>query len=102
MDSEELLFISLEGTVQLRKKALQMYYVLVMFNIFLPFMPMSSNWPLSFRFPDRNFVGHLVSYATRCGFLTFSDSNAIISSRLWFRASSIIKLNKNQLDAHLF
>jgi hypothetical protein len=24
------------------------------------------------------------------------------SSRSWFRASSIIKLNKNQIDAHLF
>jgi hypothetical protein len=24
------------------------------------------------------------------------------SSRLWFRASSLINLNKNQLDAHLF
>jgi hypothetical protein len=28
--------------------------------------------------------------------------NRIRSSRSWFRASSIIKLNKNQLDAHLF
>jgi hypothetical protein len=26
----------------------------------------------------------------------------LLSSRSWFRASSIIKLNKNQLDAHLF
>jgi hypothetical protein len=26
---------------------------------------------------------------------------AIQSSRSWFRASSVIKLNKNQLDAHL-
>jgi hypothetical protein len=30
------------------------------------------------------------------------DEEGEESSRSWFRASSIIKLNKNQLDAHLF
>jgi len=58
-----------------------MYYALVIFNIFLPFMPMSSNWPLSFGFPDRNFFEYLVSYA--CYTLWSSDIHWLYWNYFW-------------------
>lgn len=57
-----------------------MYYALVVFKIFLPFMPMSPNWPLSFRFPDQNFFSiSSLLHNTYYGYLTSADCNAIIS-----------------------
>jgi hypothetical protein len=40
-------------------------------------------------------------YTNICGSYN-QEGKRVSSSRSWFRASSIIKLNKNQQDAHLF